>query len=189
MGFSFEVCRKPTHSNQFIHYFSWQSDHVKRLSVFSLFLRPYRISDSFYLQSEIDYMYEAFFKVGFPRRIIDQVHCRVKHKIYCPIPSLFAGETEDEPLLPILYLPHNQFVDSYVKPLITAYKRRVVNHAGNSMRSQLVSNRSMRNEAANEWAGEYKIPCQNCPQSYFGLRNISLPCGRATVEMPALSIF
>ena len=36
------------------------------------------------------------------------------------------------------------------------------------MRSQLVSNRPLRNEAADEWAGVYKVPCQNCPKSYFG---------------------
>ena len=44
----------------------------------------------------------------------------------------------------------------------------MVNHAGNSMRSQLVCNRPLRNEAVDEWAGVYKVPCQNCPKSYFG---------------------
>ena len=43
----------------------------------------------------------------FPRRVIDQDHCLVKRKIYCPKPSLSAGITEDEPLPPVLSLPHN----------------------------------------------------------------------------------
>ena len=33
-GFSFAVYRKPTHSGQYIHYFSSQSDQVKRGSIF-----------------------------------------------------------------------------------------------------------------------------------------------------------
>ena len=167
-GFSFEVYRKPTHSNQFIHYFSWQPEHVKRSSVFSLLLRAYRISDSFFLESELDYLYQAFSKVGFPRGVIDQVHCRVKRKFYCPIPSPSVGECEDEPPPPVLSLPHNHFVDSYVKPVIKANNCRVVNHAGNSMRSQLVCNRPLRSEAVDERAGVYRVPCQNCPKSYFG---------------------
>ena len=36
------------------------------------------------------------------------------------------------------------------------------------MRSQLVCNRPLRSEAVDERAGVYRVPCQNCPKSYFG---------------------
>ena len=89
-----------------------------------------------------------------------------------PIESILETEFKEKPRRAqgygvIVCLPHYQFVDSYVKPVIKANKCRVVNHAGKSMRFQLVSNRPLRNEAADERAGVYKVPCQNCPQSYF----------------------
>ena len=39
-GFVFGIYRKPTHSHQYLHYFSWQPDHVKRSTLFSLFCAP-----------------------------------------------------------------------------------------------------------------------------------------------------
>ena len=83
-GFTTAIYRKPTHSNQYIHYFSWQPEHVKRSSVFSLMLRAYRLSDYPYLNSEINYLYNSFKKVGFPVHILNQVHSRVKRKFFTP---------------------------------------------------------------------------------------------------------
>ena len=52
-GFSLGIYRKPTHSNQYIHYFSWQSESIKKSSAFSLFYRAHRLCDFIYLEQEI----------------------------------------------------------------------------------------------------------------------------------------
>ena len=42
-GFTFSIYRKPTHSHQYIHWFSWHNEQVKRSALFSLLLSSDRI--------------------------------------------------------------------------------------------------------------------------------------------------
>ena len=163
-GFSFAIYRKPTHSNQFIHYFSWHPDHVKRGALHTLFLRAYRICDQLYLEQEISFLYSAFRKVGFPLRYIDSVHSKVKKKFYHP-----QNREPNEDLPPTICLPYNSFVKQSVAPMFRAQGCRVVNYASNTIKSNLVKNRPPRpTENEPDRPCVYEIPCNSCPQSYFG---------------------
>ena len=73
-GFSFEVYRKPTHSGQFVHYFSRHNDQVKLSVLSSMFLRNYRLSDPAFTDKETAYIYDKFTKLAYPRRLIDEAH-------------------------------------------------------------------------------------------------------------------
>ena len=140
-GFRFSIYRKPTHSNQYIHWYSWHPERVKRSSLFSLFLRAYRICDQLYLQSEISFIYKAFENSGFPRHIIDSVHRGVRSKFFHQNPPP-SEEPSEQP--PTISLPHGKFSNSHVSRVFKSYDCRVVNRANNTIRSQLVNNRPPR---------------------------------------------
>ena len=163
-GFSFEIFRKPTHSNQYIHWFSWHKEQVKRSALFSLLLRAYRICDHTYLQQEIDYLYNAFRKVGYPPHIFESVHSGVKRKIFNNTPPV---EEDAAQRVPTIVLPHNNFVEKFVSPMFRANNCRIVHNAGNTIKNNIVHNRPPRNIEDNR-SGVYKIPCNTCPKSYYG---------------------
>ena len=162
-GFSFAIYRKPTHSNQFIHFFSWHPDHVKKGALHTLLLRAYRICDGVYLNREINFLYNAFMRVGFPERYIDSVHSRVKRNFF---------QTQDlstpEPPPPTISLPYNEYVQKSVVPIFKAHGCRVVNYASNAIKRNLVKNRPPYMGDKNDLPCVYKIPCKTCPRSYYG---------------------
>ena len=162
-GFSFAIYRKPTHSNQFIHFFSWHPDHVKKGALHTLLLRAYRICDGVYLNREINFLYNAFMRVGFPKRYIDSVHSRVKRNFF---------QTQDlstpEPPPPTISLPYNEYVQKSVVPIFKAHGCRVVNYASNAIKRNLVKNRPPYMGDKNDLPCVYKIPCKTCPRSYYG---------------------
>ena len=163
-GFSFAIYRKPTHSNQYIHYFSWHTEQVKRSALFSLLLRAYRICDHPYLQLEIDFIYAAFQKTGFPIHVIEEVHCKVVRKFN----NSSRPTVDDENRQPRLPLPHNSFVSGFINPLLRAYDCKVVNKTSRTIRTRLVHNRPQSSDDPSKLPGVYSIPCQDCPQKYYG---------------------
>ena len=164
-GFSFSIFRKPTHSHQYIHWFSWHSLQVKRSALFSLLLRAYRICDSQYLQAEIDHLYKAFKRSGYPPHILDSVHSGVKRKVFNAAQPVVEDEDQRRPTIA---LPHSIYVNNFVTPMFKANNCRVVNKANNTIKSKIVHNRPPRNIAPNRRSGVYKIPCDNCNKSYYG---------------------
>ena len=162
-AFSFGIYRKPTHSGQYIHYFSAQANHVKRGAVFSLLLRAYRLCDAPFLQTEIDYLYQAFLNVGFPSHVIDEVHSSVKKKFY----TREAPPSEERLNMPTICLPNSEFVSKFVKPLFHANDCRVVTGSSCTLRNILVHNKPPRD--TDDLSGVvYKINCKDCNLCYVG---------------------
>ena len=169
-GFSTAVYRKPTHSNQFLHYYSWHPDHIKRSSLFSLLLRAYRLSDHPFLDQELNYLRQAFQRVGFPDHVFEEVHSRVKRKFYSRDPTPNQEEEEPARPLPTISLPHNDFSQTFVKPVFSANGVRVVNPSSNTLRRNLVKNKPSKSGVICDamCSGVYTIPCKNCSSSYYG---------------------
>ena len=77
--------------------------------------------------------------------------------------------TEDEaPIQPRLTLPLNSYVSDFVKPLLREYDCKVVNKTSSTIRSKLVHNRPQCCYDPSKLPGVYEIPCENCPQKYYG---------------------
>ena len=170
-GFSFGIYRKPTHSNQYIHYFSSQPDHVKRGSVFSLLLRAYRLCDQIYRDEEVNFIFESFRKVGFPTHILQEVHSKVKAQFYRKKPVLPESGTPDSPEnkhKPTICLPHNNFIQQYAKPVFQANQFQLVNKADNTLKNSLVFNKPPLSEDRSAVAGVYSVPCVDCSSHYYG---------------------
>ena len=149
-----------------MHWFSWHKEQVKRSALFSLLLRAYRLCNYQYLQQEIDYLYEAFQKVGYPAHVFESVHSGVKRKVFNNSPPIEQDAAEQR--IPTIVLPHNNFVHKFVSPMLKANNCRVVHRAGNTIKSNIVRNRPPQNLPNNHRSGVYKIPCNTCNKAYFG---------------------
>ena len=163
-GFLFEIYRKPTHSGQYLHFYSFQPDSVKKSTLFSLLLRAYRIADYPYLQREINILYDSFRKIGYPPYFIDSVHSNVKRKFFSQ-----NSPRPRPPRVPTISLPFNTFTSSYVRPMFRAQGLDVVNSAQNSLKSQLVRTRPASTvPGLGEGGGVYIVPCHGCESVYVG---------------------
>ena len=68
----------------------------------------------------------------------------------------------------MLSLPFNGFVDKIIKPVIHANDIRVVHPANNTLKGSLVRNRPKQCCDERDAAAVYAIPCQTCPEVYYG---------------------
>ena len=118
-----------------------------------------------HLATEIKYIFDSFKKVGFPSHFIEKVHSSVKSKFYN---QGTQRQEEDERRRPTICLPHNQFVQKVVAPIIHANNYRVVNNSQGTIRSSLIKNRPRSNADPGSKPGVYEIPCKNCPKAYYG---------------------
>jgi len=134
-------------------------------------LRAYRICDPTFLKQEINFIFSAFSRVGFPRHVLHSVHSNVKRKFFqTNRPSLSQTAATEEPSVqkPTIVLPHNRFISQYVKPVFRENDYRVVNKAHNTIRNSLVRNKPPRSADVGVTPGVYSIPCHNCPSMYYG---------------------
>ena len=112
--------------------------------------------------------------MGFPDHVIHSVHSRVKRKHFREQRSQQKDPHEDgeEDRKPTISIPHNEFVNKYVRPVFTGNNFQVVSPASNSMRSRLVSNRPPRTGSVgvdpSQCVGVYRVPCQDCDECYYG---------------------
>lgn len=162
-GFSFSIFRKPKHSGQYLHYYSCHTEEMKKSTLFSTFLRAYRLSDQIYLDEETKYIFDAFSKLGYPNQVMMEVHRKVRQKFYTSPVERVPPRT-----CPTVRLPLNDFTTNYAKPALRANNIRVVHPSVNSIGSKLVKRRPQLPTSRNERAGVYVIPCKDCDDRYIG---------------------
>ena len=122
-----------------------------------------------HLNEEINYLYEAFVKAGFPRAVLDRIHSKVEKKLsQSNQPSPSAEEERDSSPLPVICLPFNHFIDKIIKPVFQANNVRVVHPARNTIQSSLVRNKPSQSSRECDAAAVYAIPCSSCPKVYYG---------------------
>ena len=86
-GISYSVFRKPSHVHSYIHYYSNYAPHVKKEVLGGLFTRAHRISSPEHLQSELDILWVAFKKLGYPHFFIREALSASQSKFYAFHPS------------------------------------------------------------------------------------------------------
>ena len=72
-GLKFSVFRKPTHSEGYLHFFSYSAPHIKVGLVQSLFLRAYRVCSPEFLNNEIDHIFRSLEKLAYPKHILKKI--------------------------------------------------------------------------------------------------------------------
>ena len=70
----FEIYRKPTHSNLYIHAFSGHSDKIKEAAINNIFQRAYRLCDPQFYDHEIEFINEIFKNLGYEIYFIDKAY-------------------------------------------------------------------------------------------------------------------
>ena len=64
-SFAFMIFRKPTHTENYIHFYSHHSKSVKQNVVVNMFTRALKVCDPVYLDEEKQHIFHAFTKLGY----------------------------------------------------------------------------------------------------------------------------
>ena len=95
--FQFSIYRKPTHSGMFLHYFSYQPEHI----LLSQLLRAYRLCDPLFLATELKYLNVTFSRLGYSDDLVHSAHAAARSRFYACV----DGERELAERAPVLVLP------------------------------------------------------------------------------------
>ena len=106
---NFSVYRKPSHCHMYIHYFSHHAPSVKKGVLSSLYLRALRVSSPGFLDAELDTLWVAFKKLGYPDSFIKGALSAAKTKFFStPAPSSTSTSISYPPTsTPIRYDPRS----------------------------------------------------------------------------------
>ena len=85
--------------------------------------------------------------MGFPNHVFEEVHSKVKRRFYNRDPTPIQEKEEPARPLPTISLPHNDFSQTFVKPVFSANGVRVVNPATNTLGRNLVKNKPSKSGA------------------------------------------
>ena len=80
----FKVFRKSTHSNNYLHFFSYHPHTVKLSVAQGLFLRALRICSKEFVKDEIKYIFLSLTKLGYPKFFLNKALSKAKHSFFRP---------------------------------------------------------------------------------------------------------
>ena len=165
-SFSFDVYRKPTNKEMYIHYFSYHSSQVKSNIIVNLIIRALRICDPCFIDKEINHIINVFKQLGYPIHFIEKSISRAKRRFYNPTPTENKSEHVNTLTLPY----HNQLTQ--IKTIIERHQKdfRLAFSYNNTISARLVRNR----DKVRDNVGVYYIPCSNCDSRYIGETGRSL---------------
>ena len=163
-SFKFKVFRKATHSNNYLHYFSFHSRSVKLSVAQNLILRAYRVCSPEFLSDEIDFIFSFFSKLAYPDFVLKKALSKAKSSFYCPsLRPKFKGSSVCVPFVSSLDSPFHS-------KLAAALNCRTVFSYPNKIKS-IVSSNSPKFLTG---TGVYRINCNNCDKFYVGETGRSL---------------
>ena len=161
----FNVYRKPTHANTYIHNFSSHSYGVKLGTMVGMFLRSYRICSPEFLDDEVKYLTSVFNSLGYHRRFIHKAHMKSRKSFYKPSNNTQNNSPQNtKQYLVLPPLPDNNLTQSLIKDMNV----KIANKNSNTLR-QMFNN--FKKPSSIDPSVIYYIPCQSCPLGYIGETN------------------
>ena len=162
-SFKFSVYRKPTHSESYLHYFSYCASSIKLSVAKSLFLRALRVCNDENLQMEFNHIKTSLKRLAYPERVLKNALNKAKKHHFK------FNEEEEENIeqkagrnVIIPYMPDMMDKKKSLKLLNTDVVFTYKNKLGNS----LTYNKP--NDDGKSVSGVYEIPCDTCPKLYVG---------------------
>ena len=155
----FDIFRKETHSESYLHYFSYASESIKLGLAQSLFLRAYRICDQEFLTKEIDHVKTVLRKLAYPKKFLNKALIKAK-KSHFSVSKKVTNDLNKK----MIKLPYNKNLEKFRRPLNNVNTRLVFTY-NNKLRQNLCKNRP-KNDEIN--MGVYEIPCGTCKKIYVG---------------------
>ena len=158
----FTVFRKVTHSNSYIHSFSNHNINVKLATISNIFLRAYNICDPEYLDSEINYIFDTFRRLGYGEVTVKRSHFKARKTFYKS-----RGTKDKSSFKNVLVLPEIgdlPFIKRSIKN-ISGPDIKIVTRCNNNLK-QIFKHNS--HEKSNDCGVIYKIKCNDCSSAYIG---------------------
>ena len=157
----FSVYRKPTHSNSYIlHAYSKHSINVKIATISGIFLRGYRICSPEFLDNEIKYIFDTFYKLGYSYHMINRAHLKARKSFYVPQDD---NRTDDD-TVKYLILPLLDDIP-FINRLAKNFNIRFVQKSGNKIANNFNHTPGSSNSDI------YQIKCLACNSNYIGESN------------------
>lgn len=165
-SFKFRVYRKPIHTENYIHFYSFHSKSIKQNVVINMFLRALKVCDPLYLDQEKTHIFNTFKNLGYPHFFI--AHCLriANRRWYNPQPK-HPYSTSNNLSLPYSHklMSVNKLVNKVNQHTDKGDSINLSFKYNNTLRNKLVRNRC--NIQSND-VGVYCIPCLDCDKSYIG---------------------
>ena len=171
---AFSVYRKPTHKDDYIHYYSAHSKRTKETVAIGFFLRALRISSPHYLEGEMSYIISAFQKLKYPHGLLLKLRRRAV-SIHNRRPRVLDNDQDPSirPAVPgdhransgVLVLPCSPVTDSLQRDI--GPKTRVAASSGVKIADLVMVKRPPHQLPLSD---VYRVPCggRGCDKSYLG---------------------
>ena len=160
----FQVYRKPTNKDDFVHFYSAHDLKTKSGIIIGFFLRALRICSQEFLDEEINYITKAFKNLCYPVGMIStllQKATKIKQRTEC----------KDKPDVRYLVVPNSSFSD-VLSSTLRPTGLIIVNDTGRKIGHMI---KKRKNESNSETSVVYKIPCNDCDSAYYGETYRGLP--------------
>ena len=82
--FTFTVYRKPTNTENYIHFYSFHSPIVKSNIIVNFVIRAFKVCDPEFFDNEMEHIKHTFRKLCYPEFSIEKAISRARKKIYNP---------------------------------------------------------------------------------------------------------
>ena len=160
--FQFSVYRKPTHSESYLHYYSYCAESIKLSVAKSLFLRAYRVCGDNNMHLEINHIKKTLKKLAYPDKVLSKALSKAKQHYYRFDIEVTPPKKECSRNLIIPFLPDllmkKKSLQSFNTDVVFTYK--------NKLSSALTYNKPKTEKKIA--SGVYEIPCSSCPKLYVG---------------------
>ena len=176
-SFTFSIYRKPCHTGNYIHAFSYQPLYQKQSVIRSLYLRAYRYCHQQFLQAEEQRILQDFIALGYTARFIEECKASAikgrnselrKINIHALQELPFAVHTQDTAVkqdpVATLTLPYHPTVMK-LRPRLSEMGIRLAFSSNSTLRQQL----RRRSPTCKQPTGSvYVINCSSCTEVYVG---------------------
>ena len=175
--FAFSIYRKPCHSGNYIHAYSYQPLNLKGNVIRNMYLRAYRYCDAQFLKDEELRIQQDFLKLGYTERFIEEKKRsafkgrmnemkmeNLKTLEELPFSEAMTTKAVKTEPLATLALPYHPCMDK-LKPRLSEMGIRLAYTSNSSLKQQLRHKSSVREQPNGH---VYVVNCMGCPQVYVG---------------------
>ena len=156
----FSVYRKPTNSESYLHFYSFNSLNIKISLAQGLFLRALRICSREYLNNEFLHIKKSLIKLAYPSDILDKALTNAK-RTHFSNKDRIKNDIDFKNTVIVPYVPHlEQF-----KPLLRSINKNMIFKYNEKLANKLTKNKLSSKPLE---SGVYKIDCRECNKIYIG---------------------
>ena len=156
---AFSVYRKPTHKDDYVHYYSAHRKRIKETIAIGFFLRALRISSPHYLEEEMSYVISAFQRLKYPRGLLLKLRRRAEAIHNRASRTQVEGQAHSKGLT----LPSSPLTESLQRDI--GPDTRIAASSGVKIANLVMVKRPPHQLPL---SNVYQVPCGGCEKYYVG---------------------